>query len=163
MFANKSHAEAYQFQLKKSFDDAIKMYQQAISESPEHADCYADRAFCFLQHGKISESISAFPHAIRLQPQYGFRYSCRGFVYQISNQTELAAADYKKALSIDPKDTIACNNASQLLQKSTIPLVNPAVIRAKILSTYLEFQKRFPSVEAQKKFLHFLRNGAQNK
>lgn len=163
MFANKSHAEAYQFQLKKSFDDAIKMYLQAISESPEHADCYADRAFCYLQQGKIDESISDFTQAIRLQPHYGFRYSCRGFVYQISNQTELAAADYKKALSIDPKDTIASNNAPQLLQKSTLPLVNPAVIRAKILSTYLEFQKRFPSVDDQKKFLHFLRNGAQNK
>jgi len=69
MFANKSHAEAYQFQLKKSFDDAIEMYQKAISESPEHADCYADRAFCYLQQGKIDESISDFTQAIRLQPQ----------------------------------------------------------------------------------------------
>jgi hypothetical protein len=103
MFANKSHAEAYQFQLKKQFKEAIDMYNQALS------------------------------------------------------------ADYKKALAIDPRDTIAINNAPQLLQKSTVPLVNPAVIRAKILSSYLEFQKRFPSSEEQKKFLHFLKNGAQNK
>jgi tetratricopeptide (TPR) repeat protein len=163
MFANKSHAEAYQFQLKKQFKEAIDMYNQALIESPEHADCHADRAFCYLQLGKINESIKDFSAAISLQPQYGFRYSCRGFVYQISKQAEMASADYKKALAIDPRDTIAINNAPQLLQKSTVPLVNPAVIRAKILSSYLEFQKRFPSSEEQKKFLHFLKNGAQNK
>jgi Tfp pilus assembly protein PilF len=163
MFANKSHAEAYQFQLKKSFDEAIEMYKRAITESPDHADCYADRAFCFLQQGKVDESITDFSTAIQLQPQYGFRFSCRGFAYQISNQTELAAADYKKALAIDPKDTIASNNAPQLLQKSTIPLVNPAVIRAKILSTFLEFQKRFPSLEEQQKFMQFIQNKTQRK
>ncbi len=163
MFANKSHAEAYQFQLKKSFDEAIELYNQAITESPGHADCYADRAFCFLQQGKVNESITDFSKAIQLQPQYGFRYSCRGFVYQISNQTELAAADYKKALSIDPKDTVAISNAPQLLQKSTIPLVNPTVIRAKILSTFLEFQKRFPSLEEQQKFMQFIQNKTQRK
>jgi len=163
MFANKLHAEAYQFQLKKSFDEAIELYNQAVTESPEHPDCYADRAFCFLQQGKIDESISDFSQAIRLQPQYGFRYSCRGFVYQIDNQIELAATDYKKALSLDPKDTIASNNAPQLLQKSTVPLVNPAVIRAKILSTYLEFQKRFPTLEEQQKFMQFIQNKTQRK
>lgn len=163
MFANKSHAEAYQFQLKKSFDEAIEMYNLAITESPDHADCFADRAFCFLQQGKVNESITDFSKAIQLQPQYGFRYSCRGFAYQISNQTELAAADYKKALAIDPRDTIASNNAPQLLQKSTVPLVNPAVIRAKILSTFLEFQKRFPSLEEQQKFMQFIQNKTQRK
>lgn len=163
MFANKSHAEAYQFQLKKSFDEAIEMYNQAITESPDHADCYADRAFCFLQQGKVDESITDFSKAIQLQPQYGFRYSCRGFAYQISNQTELASADYKKALAIDPRDTIASNNSPQLLQKSTVPLVNPAVIRAKILSTFLEFQKRFPSLEEQQKFMQFIQNKTQRK
>lgn len=163
MFANKSHAEAYQFQLKKSFDQAIELYNQAVTESPDHADCYADRAFCFLQQGKITESIADFSKAIQMQPQYGFRYSCRGFAYQISNQTEAAGADYKKALSIDPKDTIAINNAPQLLQKSTVPLVNPAVIRAKILSTYLEFQKRFPTLEEQQKFMQFIQNKTQKK
>lgn len=163
MFANKSHAEAYQFQLKKSFDEAIEMYNQAITESPDHADCYTDRAFCFLQQGKVDESITDFSKAIKLQPQYGFRYSCRGFAYQISNQTELASVDYKKALAIDPRDTIASNNAPQLLQKSTLPLVNPAVIRAKILSTFLEFQKRFPSLEEQQKFMQFIQNKTQRK
>jgi tetratricopeptide (TPR) repeat protein len=163
MFANKSHAEAYQFQLKKSFDEAIEKYNQAINESPDHADCYADRAFCFLQQGKVDDSITDFSTAIQFQPQYGFRYSCRGFAYQISNQTELADADYKKALAIDPKDTIACNNSPQLLQKSTIPLVNPAVIRAKILSTFLEFQKRFPTLEEQQKFMQFIQNKTQRK
>jgi tetratricopeptide (TPR) repeat protein len=163
MFANKSHAEAYQFQLKKQYQEALEIYNQALIESPEHADCHADRAFCYLLLGKINESIKDFSAAILLQPHYGFRYSCRGFVYQISQQAEKASADYNKALSIDPRDTIASNNAPQLLQKSTVPLVNPAVIRAKILSSYLEFQKRFPTSEEQKKFMHFFKNGAQNK
>jgi hypothetical protein len=74
-----------------------------------------------------------------------------------------ANADYSSALQLDPKEKIALSNRTINEFDSTITLLNPETLRAQFLKTFIEFQKQFPTIEEQKKFLHFLKNGAKNK
>jgi len=52
--------------------------------------------------------------AIRLNDKASMAYNHRGYAYEMKNSTDLARADYTKALEIDPKNQQARNNLSKL-------------------------------------------------
>lgn len=163
MFANKLHAEAYELMLRKEYSAALELFNRSIIEQPTHPDLFADRAFCNLHLQKKDDCLNDLSKAIELQPLYAYRYSCRGFVKQLLGDKTGAKVDYTQALKLDPKERIALNNHSIEGLNSSKKLINPESVRAQFMKTFIEFQKQFPSIEDQKKFLHFLKNGAKNK
>lgn len=163
MFANKLHAEAYEFMLRKDYSAALDLFDRSISEHPTHPDLYADRAFCNLHLQKKEACLNDLNAAIKLQPAYAYRYSCRAFVKQLFGDAVGAKTDYAHALKLDPTERIAKHNHTIDGLNSIQQLINPESIRAQFMKTFIEFQKQFPSIEEQKKFLHFLKNGAKNK
>jgi tetratricopeptide (TPR) repeat protein len=171
MFANKLHAEAYELMLRNQYSAALDVYNSAIEKQLAHsdlptnlmADLYCDRAFCQLHLQQQEASLQDLDKAILLQPTYAFRYSCRAYVKQLFGDFIGANADYSSALQLDPKEKIALSNRTINEFDSTITLLNPETLRAQFLKTFIEFQKQFPTIEEQKKFLHFLKNGAKNK
>lgn len=163
MFANKLHAEAYELMLKKEYSAALELFNRSINEQATHPDLLADRAFCYLHLQKKDECLDDLTAAIKLQPAYAFRYSCRAFVKQLFGDSVGANADYTHALKLDPTERIAKHNHTIDGLNSVQQLINPENVRAQIMKTFIEFQKQFPSIEEQKKFLHFLKNGAKNK
>lgn len=163
MFANKLHANAYELILKRDYSGALTLLSQAIAEGIIHPDLYQDRAFCYLHLQQKEDCLSDLDKAISLQANYSYRYSCRAFAKQLFGDVVGAKVDYEQALKLDPTDKIALTNKSFERITSETPLMNPEQIRAQILKTFIEFQKQFPSIEDQKKFLHFLKNGAKNK
>lgn len=163
MFANNLHANAYELILKRDYSSALPLLSQAIAEGMVHPDLFQDRAFCFLHLQQKEECLSDLDKAISLQPKYSYRYSCRAFAKQVFGDIIGAKVDYAYALTLDPRDKIALTNNSLDTSKNEATLLNPEQIRAQLLKTFIEFQKQFPSIEDQKKFLHFLKNGAKNK
>lgn len=161
MFANKSHARAFELYLKKDFLEALERFNEAIAESPGHPDLHSDRGFCYLHLGKKSECMTDLKEAMQLQPAYAYRYSSLGFVNQLSGNTDAARMNYEKALQLDPKESIALHNLQIIDKPSVTPLINPEEIRIKILKTYIEFTKQFPNPEDQRKLIHFLKKQAK--
>jgi Flp pilus assembly protein TadD len=161
MFANKSHAGAFELYIKKDFQEALKAFDEALLLNPLHADLYADRAFCLWHLGNFEGSANDLAKAIELQPAYAFRYSCLGFLQQLNGKKEAAKMNYTKALELDPKESVALHNMKLIDKPSVTPLINPEDIRKKILQTYIEFTKQFPNSEEQRKLIHFLKNKAK--
>jgi tetratricopeptide (TPR) repeat protein len=161
MFANKSHAQAFELCLKNDFKAALDLYDQAIIQTPGHPDLLSDRAFCLLRRGKNNECIHDLNEALKIQPGYAYRYSSLGFIYHVTGDNQNAKKNYQQALELDPKETIAVHNIGFTDSPSVTPLINPENIRKKILKTYIEFTRQFPNTEDQKKLIQFLRNQAK--
>ena len=161
MFANKSHAQAFESYLKKDFLQALAQFNEALTETPGHPDLLSDRAFCQWHLGKFDESAHDIEEAIKLQPGYAYRYSCLGFLCQVNGKLDEAKNNYEKALKLDPNESIALQNLKFIDKPSVTPLVNPEDIRIKILKTYIEFTKQFPNREDQQKLIQFLKNQAK--
>jgi tetratricopeptide (TPR) repeat protein len=149
--------------LKGLFSDALPIYNSANDETQNHPDIIADRAFCHFHLRNIESCLTDLKKAQELQPKYALRYSCLGYVYQLTGQQQEAKGWYKKALQLDPKESVALHNLGMIEKPSIQPLMNPELIRKKILKTFIEFHKQFPNPEDQKKMIDFLRNGAKNK
>lgn len=104
-------ADAYQMlgiaYLKiKSYDNAIINFDNAIKIDPQMAAAYCYRAEALRLNGKIDEAIEDATKAIELggDPRtLAEAYKTRGKAYQAMNEDDLADADLKKSIDLDPR------------------------------------------------------------
>lgn len=96
---------------------ALIAFDNALNESEawnSDPDFLNDRAVALFHNERAHEAIDLLTAAINLQPNYGYRFSARGWMKQALKDVGGAIADYERALELDPEDAITHNNLGLL-------------------------------------------------
>ncbi|HTH37117.1 MAG TPA: TonB family protein [Pyrinomonadaceae bacterium] len=100
---------------KKDFKEALTDVNAAIEIDPRNPTSFVNRCVINAYGLKAyDDAIADCSTAIRLTDKSSMAYNHRGYAYEMKNSTDLARADYTKALEIDPKNQQARNNLSKL-------------------------------------------------
>ena len=108
------HKKALEFFKADQFEKAIKLFDQAIEENNTDPDLFHDRGVCYFHMKRKQEALADMNEALKLQPDYSYRYSSRAYMKGHLKDLEGAIEDYKKAIELDPDDAIAYNNLGLL-------------------------------------------------
>lgn len=117
MFTNSKHEAAHEALKKGEVDKAILLYTEALSEAPNDCDILGDRATAFLHKKDKLRCLADFNKAVKLDPNYAYRYASRAFAKQNFGDLNGAVEDYTKAVDLDPEDAVAQNNLGMLLEQ----------------------------------------------
>jgi hypothetical protein len=91
----------------KQYDLAIQEFDRAISNGISHA--YYVRGQAWLAKKDYQRAISDFTEGIKKRERDYFVYFYRAEAYAGNNERENAIADYRRALTLDPDETIKKN------------------------------------------------------
>jgi tetratricopeptide (TPR) repeat protein len=69
----------------------------------------------YIKRYRLKEAAACLNRMLALQPDSGFAFRRRAWVYTQAEQQDLAEADYRRALEIDPNDTVARLGLAQIL------------------------------------------------
>lgn len=117
MFANNIHEKGHDLMMQGDHSGAVELYTKALVENPDHPDILSDRGVCYLHLKNKDKALADFNLALKLQPEYGFRYSARAYAKDFFGDTEGAIADYEEAIKLDPDDAVAYNNLGLVQEK----------------------------------------------
>lgn len=75
-----------------------------------------NQAFTYTSEGKYSEAIATATRAIQLNPSNAYAYNNRGYAQSmlLRGYSKEAAADYKKAIILHPREKTFCFNAGDI-------------------------------------------------
>lgn len=96
---------------------AILIFTQVLAAEPKNADALSQRAVAYLNLEQYELSMTDMNLAIEYDPEYAYRYQCRGYLKARLKDHEGAVADYEKAVELDPEDGIAYNNLALALEQ----------------------------------------------
>jgi tetratricopeptide (TPR) repeat protein len=97
------HNRGNNYYMKGDYDPAISDYAEAIRLAPDRALSYSSRGFAYAAKSDNIRALADFNEAVRLNPKDGINYQARGVLYAVdASKIELAIADFRKALSLDP-------------------------------------------------------------
>ncbi len=82
---------------------ALKKYESALKENPDHIYAMRGRARALLQLNRMDEALAQYERVIAAQPDLGANYANRGILFDRMGRYEKAIADYEKALELDPE------------------------------------------------------------
>ncbi|MBR2518496.1 MAG: tetratricopeptide repeat protein [Selenomonadaceae bacterium] len=126
--SNQKVEEGTRLAYQQKFDEAIKLYTEAIELKSDNAAAYNWRGNIrnAVAMNKIyaeknvsvgekfrKEAIDDLNRAIQLKPDYSEAYGNRGFVYYMAKDYPAAIADYNRAIELDP------TNAQNYIYRST--------------------------------------------
>ncbi len=117
MFANKIHEKAHKAFKKGNYQEAVLGYTKALTENPDDCTILSDRAVAYLHLNEKDNCIADFDLAVKLQPNYAYRYASRAYAKKHFNDIDGAIEDYEKAIDLDPNDEITQNNLGVLLEE----------------------------------------------
>ena len=104
-----------------NIEKAIEGYRQIKKEKPDNAAVSQGRlnglGYGFLRAKKLPEALAYFKLNVEFYPNESNVYDSLGEAYMAQGEKELAIANYKKALELDPKNT----NAVEMLKKLSTP------------------------------------------
>ena len=103
----------------KSIADSLKLGEQIAAKNPESAPIHTSVARLDIQAGQYPKAIEHATTAIGLAPKDPFPLTTRGLAYYQSGDFASANADAKRALALDPADTVA--KAIYELSKDRVP------------------------------------------
>lgn len=106
---------------RHQWEDALRAWLDWWADRPEEAsmdaDALHDRAVCHFHCGDRDEAMQLLDSAVRIQPDYSYRYASRGWLKQATGDIHGAIEDCKKALDLDPEDAITWNNLGLLEER----------------------------------------------
>ena len=110
--------QAEQAMRESNWPEALDCWKQWWGAFPDLAnvnpDAMHDRAVCHFHCNEKESALQWLNHAATLQPDYGYRYSSRGWMKQAMGDLNGAIDDYKKAVELDPEDAVTWNNLGLL-------------------------------------------------
>lgn len=110
---------ALAFDCAQKPEAALEKLRQALAlERTAHA--YATMAKVYAQQKRFPEALDALEQAEKLDPTFALTYVYRGNVYLLSNNFAGAAAQFERALSLNPNDLVAKNGLA-MAQRQTPP------------------------------------------
>jgi tetratricopeptide (TPR) repeat protein len=93
--------------------EAIAALRKSIDLKPT-AQAWSSLGFVYAQQGNLNDALSALQEAERTQPNYVMTFLYRGGIYQAANRLDEAAAQYRRALALEPGNEIAKGALAQL-------------------------------------------------
>lgn len=117
MFANNTHKLADEALKNGEIEKSIELFTKALIESPNDCNIISDRGVAYLHAKQKEKSLADFDLAIKLQPDYGYRYAARAFAKNNFGDIDGAILDYEKAVELDPEDAVGYNNLGLLLEQ----------------------------------------------
>ena len=94
-----------------NYEEAIKLFDEAIKLNSNLALAYNDRGEAYRYLGKFYEAVENYNKAIEINPNFDWPYSNRGVVNMDDyGRYELAIQDFNKALKLNPNYAIAYGN-----------------------------------------------------
>ena len=98
------------------FEQAIRLYDQAIALKPAHAETYFKRGNALKNVGELELAICSYNQAIERSPGHAHAYCNRGTAQQELGSGEAALSSYDQAIALDRMDAKAHYNRALLLQ-----------------------------------------------
>ena len=117
MFANETHQQAHETLKSGKIEEAIVLYSKALEQNPESVNIISDRGVAYLHLKDKKACFADLDLAVKMQPNYSFRYACRAFARNNFGDINGAIEDYQKAIELDPDDAVAHNNLGMLLEQ----------------------------------------------
>lgn len=88
---------------ERNYDQAVQDYTNAILINPKAANAHYALGYIHYQYLKVySQAIIHFNDAINVSPEWPEAYFNRGLTYEAQGNVAAAAADYSKALKLNP-------------------------------------------------------------
>jgi CubicO group peptidase (beta-lactamase class C family) len=108
----------YELLMAGKADEAIEAYKKIKREQPS-ANVVAEQrlnglGYTLMGQQKFTEAIAIFKVNVELYPQSSNVYDSLGEAYMMSGNKELAIANYKKSLELDPKNSSAMTMLKKL-------------------------------------------------
>ncbi|MDH3316009.1 MAG: tetratricopeptide repeat protein [Gammaproteobacteria bacterium] len=97
------YKRAEQFFADDEYQRALKEYEDALDENPQHIYAMRGKARALLQMRRFDEAMAQYDKVISAQPDLGVNYANRGILFDRLGRYEQAIADYEKALALDPE------------------------------------------------------------
>ncbi|UOQ96021.1 tetratricopeptide repeat protein [Hymenobacter sp. 5317J-9] len=119
---------------QKDEAEAAKVLQQALAAYPNNKTFMLEDLNMSLASGKGGDAIEKINKSIIADPGNANLYAVRGSLYDQQKKSELAQADYKKAVELDPNNFDALFNLGVYNFNKGIDMVNKA--RKMDLKTY---------------------------
>jgi tetratricopeptide (TPR) repeat protein len=97
------------------YQEAIRAYGQAITESDRYTPAYVNRGLAYLMLGEYDKALADFDEAIRLEPTESDHYFKRGVVYEKKGKQQEAADSFSTAIKFNDKNVLAYRHAASNL------------------------------------------------
>lgn len=109
----------YELLTSGKIDEALAAYRQIKKDRPDNVAVSESRlnslGYQFVRAKKLPEAIAYFKLNVEFYPNSFNVYDSLGEAYMLNGEKELAIANYKKSLELNPKNT----NATRMLKKLT--------------------------------------------
>lgn len=100
------------------FDDALKIYDQVLTNCPSHADTWHMLGMLHYQTGSAEKALDCLNRSVTLRPNHAEQYSNLGVIYRSLGRSSEAVASLQKALEFDPHHVNTHNNLGVVLLES---------------------------------------------
>ncbi|KAL1751124.1 Metallo-dependent phosphatase-like protein [Schizophyllum commune] len=105
--AAKLKAEANKAFAAHDFSKAVELYSSAIERNPGDATIWCNRAYARMKLEEFGYALNDATQAATIDPKYAKAYYRRATCYLQTLRPQLAVADFKRVLQIEPKnDTV---------------------------------------------------------
>lgn len=98
-------------------EEAVTLYDTAISQKPTYAEPYYKRANASNRLGRLEVALADYDRAIALDPSHARALCNRGAVLDRLGRREEALDSYDRAISLDPQDFLAHYNRASVLKE----------------------------------------------
>jgi tetratricopeptide (TPR) repeat protein len=102
------------------YEDAVDRIERAAKLEPT-AHVYAVLGMVHGKRGKTEAALQALAQAEKIDRNYDMIYAYRGNVYLGANQLELAAAEFRRALALNPSNPMAAQGLQLAGQRMRAP------------------------------------------
>lgn len=102
-YAKELYKQGIKYYEKTEYEQAIKLFSQAININPEYANAYNSRGDAYYRLGKYEKSQQDSSAAIRHNPNDANAYYDRGFSLYSIGEYNGAIIDYNQAIKIKPE------------------------------------------------------------
>ena len=114
---------------KHEFDLAIADYDEALRHRPNGPqDIIWNRGNAHAEKREYRQAIADYDQAIGMKPGFADFYRIRAVVHEKLGERDAAMLDYRKALSLDPKNEAARNGLDELAKPAPVPSPAPTSV-----------------------------------
>ena len=138
--------QAIQFHLKGNIKEAIKYYQQLISQGYNDHRIFSNYGVILQSQDKLNDAEISLKKAIELKPDYAEAYSNLGQVFKDLGKLKDAESSYRKAIALNPNYAIAYFNLGNLL-KDLGNLKDAEISIRKAIALNPEFAQAYSNLE----------------
>ena len=150
--ADQEYLQGVQCRSANELAEAIKHYERAIAQRPNHARAHNNIGVIQQERGDLTSAASAYQKAIESDPQFGLAWFNRGNCFREANSLSEAIADYRRALALMPADAETRINLATVLRELRRFDESLALLDAVPLTS-----SQWPKAEFNRSLVHFLR------